>query len=182
MGAHLVFSENLMEPYTGIIVPKTSDGRLIYAINYQGSPMVGTTDEKCDITNYVKSTDSDEKFITEEFKVVVGNDYDFEKNVVSSWAGIRPLVKKLEGESDESTPHQRKAGVLPFVGEKIGVSLDWLSKNVVYRNSQKKGTAGLVRNHVIEVSDSGLVSLMGGKWTSFRRMGEETVEKILSEP
>ena len=34
---------------------------------------------------------------------------------------------------------------------------------------------------MIEVSDSGLVSLMGGKWTSFRKMGEETVDKILNE-
>jgi glycerol-3-phosphate dehydrogenase len=47
----------------------------------------------------------------------------------------------------------------------------------------KKGTdvtSALSRNHVIEVSDSGLVSLMGGKWTSYRRMGVETVDKILN--
>jgi glycerol-3-phosphate dehydrogenase len=37
------------------------------------------------------------------------------------------------------------------------------------------------RNHVIEVSKSGLVSLMGGKWTTFRLMGEETVDRILKD-
>lgn len=42
------------------------------------------------------------------------------------------------------------------------------------------GSASLIRNHVIEISESGLVSLMGGKLTSYRQMGEETVDKILS--
>jgi glycerol-3-phosphate dehydrogenase len=47
-------------------------------------------------------------------------------------------------------------------------------------NGKKKGsTAQLARNHVIEKSDSNLVSLMGGKWTSYRAMGEETVDEIL---
>ena len=40
-------------------------------------------------------------------------------------------------------------------------------------------TSQIARNHVIEISDSGLVSLMGGKWASFRKMGEETVDEIL---
>lgn len=47
-------------------------------------------------------------------------------------------------------------------------------------HGSKDSSANLARNHIIEVSDSGLVSLMGGKWTSFRKMGEETVEKILN--
>ena len=51
------------------------------------------------------------------------------------------------------------------------------------KNRNKKGsTAQLARNHVIETCpDSGLVSLMGGKWTSYRAMGEETVDHILEE-
>jgi glycerol-3-phosphate dehydrogenase len=47
-------------------------------------------------------------------------------------------------------------------------------------NGKPKGsTANVSRNHVIEESKSGMVSLMGGKWTSFRKMGEETVDHIL---
>ena len=59
--------------------------------------------------------------------------------------------------------------------------LRWLAFKI--HNGKKKkssDTARLSRSHVIEVSDSGLVSLMGGKWTSFRHMGTETVDKILS--
>lgn len=48
-------------------------------------------------------------------------------------------------------------------------------------NKKSSSTAKLSRSHVIEVSESGLVSLLGGKWTSFRHMGQECVEKILEE-
>lgn len=47
--------------------------------------------------------------------------------------------------------------------------------------SKKKSTAAISRNHVIEISDSGLVSLMGGKWTSFRSQGEETVDLLIKK-
>jgi glycerol-3-phosphate dehydrogenase len=47
------------------------------------------------------------------------------------------------------------------------------------QGSKKKSTAALARNHVIEVSDSGLVSLMGGKWTAYRIQGEHTIDAIL---
>lgn len=45
--------------------------------------------------------------------------------------------------------------------------------------SKREGTANLSRGHVVEVSDSGLVSLMGGKWTAYRKMGMETVDELI---
>jgi glycerol-3-phosphate dehydrogenase len=45
--------------------------------------------------------------------------------------------------------------------------------------SKKEGTASLARGHVVEISDSGLVSLMGGKWTAYRKMGMETVDQMI---
>ena len=55
--------------------------------------------------------------------------------------------------------------------------IKWLAFKI---NGNKSGsTASISRNHVIEVSDSGLITLMGGKWTSFRQMGEETVDTIV---
>lgn len=60
----------------------------------------------------------------------------------------------------------------------------YLKKGVIkvgqlIHGSPKGSTASVSRNHVIEESQSGLVSLMGGKWTSFRKMGEETIDHIL---
>ena len=47
----------------------------------------------------------------------------------------------------------------------------------------RKGVSGdtkkLSRKHIVEVSDSGLVSLMGGKWTSYRKMGEDAVDTVI---
>jgi glycerol-3-phosphate dehydrogenase len=51
-----MFKQGLIPEKTGIVIPKTSDGRLIYIINYMGHAMVGTTDEKCEITHEIKAT------------------------------------------------------------------------------------------------------------------------------
>jgi glycerol-3-phosphate dehydrogenase len=56
----------------------------------------------------------------------------------------------------------------------------WLAFKV-HGPKKKSSTAALARNHVIEVSNSGLVSLMGGKWTAYRVQGEQTVDRILKD-
>ena len=57
-------------------------------------------------------------------------------DVLSAWAGIRPLVK----------------------------------------DPNKEDTQSLVRNHIIHVSPSGLVTIAGGKWTTYRSMALETID------
>lgn len=52
-GTHLIFAKGLLPEDSGIIIPKTKDGRLIFIINYLGHAMVGTTDDKCEITHNV---------------------------------------------------------------------------------------------------------------------------------
>lgn len=54
--------------------------------------MVGTTDEKCDITHFVGAPKSDVDFIFKEMRKIFGEGFDYEKNLESAWAGIRPLV------------------------------------------------------------------------------------------
>lgn len=61
--------------------------------------MAGTTDEKCEITHNVDPTEEDVKFIIKELKNVFGEDFDYEKNLISAWSGIRPLV--IETEEDK---------------------------------------------------------------------------------
>ena len=50
-GTHLIFKKGILPDDSGIIIPKTRDGRLLFICNYLGHPMVGTTDEKCDISH-----------------------------------------------------------------------------------------------------------------------------------
>jgi len=56
----------------------------------------------------------------------------------------------------------------------------WLAFKV-NAGKKKSSSSAISRNHVIEVSENGLVSLMGGKWTSYRSQGEETVDRILKD-
>jgi glycerol-3-phosphate dehydrogenase len=48
-------------------------------------------------------------------------------------------------------------------------------------NSTKPGTAGLVRSHLIHVSDEGLLTIAGGKWTTYRAMAAETIDRAIDE-
>lgn len=91
-----MFKKGLLPTDSGIIIPKTKDGRLLFIINYLGHPMVGTTDIKCEVTHHCEPTQEEIDFICSELKPYFGEDYDFSKNLMSAWAGIRPLVKASE--------------------------------------------------------------------------------------
>ena len=94
-GTHIMFKKGLLPKDTGILIPKTKDGRVLFICNYLGHPMVGTTDEKCDVTHYCEPTDQEIEFIFKELTPYFGEDYDFKNNMISAWAGIRPLVKEF---------------------------------------------------------------------------------------
>lgn len=55
----------------------------------------------------------------------------------------------------------------------------WSGLRPLVRNPNAASTEGLVRNHMIHVSDSGLLTIAGGKWTTYRAMAEETVDKAV---
>ena len=90
----------------------------------------GTTDTPCPVTTSPGPSEADIQFILSEVKNYLTPDIDVRRgDVLSAWAGIRPLVKD------------------PEAGD----------------------TASLVRNHVVHVSDSKLVTIAGGKWTTYRQ-------------
>lgn len=57
----------------------------------------------------------------------------------------------------------------------------WSGIRPLVRNPKAKRTEGLVRNHLLTTSDSGLITIAGGKWTTYRQMAEETVDEALKE-
>lgn len=176
-GTHLIFKKGLLKENQGIIVPETSDGRLLFIINYMGHPMVGTTDEFCEATHCCQPTEQEIDFIIKEIKPYLGYDYDYKANLLSAWAGLRPLVK--------SQPSDHVADTQPLkLRQKASLFLQNRIRNFAkyWNKGKKSSTAAISRNHVIEVNaTSGLVSLMGGKWTAYRIQGEETVDRILKE-
>lgn len=101
-GTHLMFKKGFLGENQGMIVPETEDGRLLFIINYFGYPMVGTTDVFTDKTHKCEPTQEEIDFICKEIKPYFGADYDFKANLVSAWAGLRPLVKeKSNGTTDK---------------------------------------------------------------------------------
>jgi len=98
--------------------------------------------------------------------------------LLSAWAGLRPLVKSSEADVVHTTTEDSwRSKITTFFQGRIR----WLAYKV---NGKKKksSTAAISRNHVIEVlPQSGLISLMGGKWTAYRVQGEETTDRIFKE-
>ena len=135
-GTHIVLAGSLLGGQHGLLIPETSDGRVIYALPWLGGSLVGTTDVAVD------SPDADPSAPQEDVDFLLGEVEKFLPGagslpVLAAFTGIRPLVKE--------TP-----------------DVD---------------TAQLARSHRIVVSDSRLVTITGGKWTTARLMAEQTVTR-----
>ena len=136
-GSHLVCPRSVMPGDHGLIIPKTKDGRVLFAIPWKQHVVIGTTDVPTDEPMLDPAPNSEEvSFILEEASLALGVTAE---QVTSRWAGLRPLVSR--------------AGVT--------------------------NTAKLSRKHIIETSPRGMISVLGGKWTTARKMGEDAVDAAL---
>lgn len=120
-GTHLIFNKGLLGANQGMIIPETTDGRLLFVINYMGYPMVGTTDEFCEATHDCEPTEKEIDFIIDEIRPFLGKDYDYKGNLLSAWAGLRPLVKSQPSDKvvDESYVPTRRDRVSLFMQNRI---------------------------------------------------------------
>ena len=139
-GVHLVLDMKFLQSDYAIMVPKTSDGRVLFAVPWHDKVVVGTTDIQRPVA------ESEPKPLDEEIDFILStaglymSPAPTRKDIVSVFAGQRPLAApKKEGKS---------------------------SKEVS-------------RSHKIIVSDHDLITITGGKWTSYRRMAEDTVDKAI---
>ncbi len=136
-GAHLVVGRAFLPGESALMVPKTNDGRVLFAIPWHGRVVIGTTETP------VHETPLEPRPLAREIEFLLQHAARYlakapaESDILSAFAGLRPLVK-------------------------IGTD---------------RHTARLSRDHTIEVSDSGLVTIVGGKWTTYRQMGEEVVNE-----
>lgn len=138
-GSHIVVDEKYLGKNTAIMIPKTPDGRVLFAIPWHGKTLIGTTDTFTKkITNNPKVNPEEIDFMLETAGRYM-EEKPIRKDILSIFAGIRPLVSK-------------------------GKILD---------------TKSISRSHGISVSDSGLISITGGKWTTYRKMAEDTIDKAI---
>jgi glycerol-3-phosphate dehydrogenase len=136
-GVHLVLDQSFIGGNDALMIPKTSDGRVLFAVPWYGKLVVGTTD------TMRENAKLEPEALTEEVHFILKTARDYlnrapeRKDVLSVFAGLRPLAAPKEG-------------------------------------SPK--TKEISRSHRVSISESNLVSITGGKWTTFRKMGEDTVD------
>ena len=123
---------------TALLIPKTEDGRVIFAIPWLGRLLVGTTDDEVKPGQDVAVTRDEVEYLLRHLNRYSSLQYTVD-DVVSAFSGVRPLVREA---------HSRQ-------------------------------TKKLIRSHEVEVDQrSGLISILGGKWTTYRAMAEDTVNAV----
>ncbi len=138
-GIHLVLGREFLPADSAMLIPQTSDGRVLFCIPWRGRTLVGTTETPVDSPELEPTAiDSEIDFII----TAAGEYLDRGPNrgdIMSVFAGIRPLIK------------------------------DQAAKN----------TAGISRSHALYLGSSGLITITGGKWTTYRKMAEDAVDKAV---
>jgi glycerol-3-phosphate dehydrogenase len=135
-GTHFVLPRAFLPGTSAMMIPKTADGRVLFAIPWHGATMVGTTDEPVDrAPAESRAMTSERQFLLDHITRYFDRKPKPEE-VLSMWSGLRPLV--------------RKSGA---------------------------ATSQLSRDHTVLVSSSGLVTVVGGKWTTYRRMGQDAIDR-----
>jgi glycerol-3-phosphate dehydrogenase len=138
-GAHIVVDREFLASDHALMVPKTVDGRVLFAVPWLGKVILGTTDTpRNDLSREPLAFEDEIDFILQESARYLTRG-PTRKDVKSIWVGLRPLVKPPDDDSET--------------------------------------TKELSREHTILVSKSGLVTVTGGKWTTYRAMAEDVLEK-----
>lgn len=138
-GIHLVFDRSFLPSNAALMIPRTSDGRVLFAIPWHGRTLVGTTDtpiDRAELEPHAFEKEID--FVLETAAGYLAKPPKH-KDILSVFAGIRPLVK----------------------------------------TSAARNTARLSRGHTIEINRSGMLTITGGKWTTYRRMAEDAVDNSI---
>lgn len=138
-GVHLVVDKKFFTSVDALMIPKTKDGRVLFAVPWHDAVVIGTTDTPLNIISEEPVALEEEiNFIIDHFNQY--NEIDITRGDIQSvYAGLRPLVK----------------------------------------TSNNKSTALASRDHTIIVSKSNLITITGGKWTTYRKMAKDALNNAV---
>lgn len=140
-GVHLVVDREFLGSDHALIVPKTGDGRVLFAVPWLGKVILGTTDTpRHDLAREPAPFPDEVAFILNESARYLSRP-PLARDVRSIWVGLRPLVKPQDENGDN--------------------------------------TKSISREHTVLASRSGLVTVTGGKWTTYRAMAEDVLDKCV---
>jgi glycerol-3-phosphate dehydrogenase len=139
-GVHLLLPLEAIQSGSALLIPKTEDGRVIFAIPWLGRLLVGTTEDEAKLTDDMVVTPDEIRYLLRYVNQYL-NVTLTPQDVQSAFAGLRPLVKSRAAVNDAVK------------------------------------TRKLIRDHEVEVDEaSGLISVLGGKWTTYRAMAEDGID------
>ena len=143
-GVHAVLPRNVLAGNDALLIPKTSDGRVVFAIPFENELLLGTTDTPYPNPEEEPVLEAEEvAFLLETLRPFLKHSVD-PKQVKAGFAGLRPLI-------------------LPVAGPEAA----------------QRSTKTLLRDHEVERDPvSGLISLLGGKWTTYRLMARDAVDAV----
>ena len=139
-GVHLVFHRSFFNAANALMIPKTTDGRVLFAVPWHDHILVGTTDTP------LNEHSMEPVAMEQEINFIINTLKQYttvsptRKDVLSVFAGLRPLAAP-----DKSTSNTKE----------------------------------ISRDHKLIISESGLITITGGKWTTYRKMAEETVDMAI---
>ena len=141
-GVHIVVDRSFMPTDHAMLIPKTADGRVLFAVPWLGKTILGTTDTpRHDLAREPLPFKEEIDFILRESSRYL-NRAPGPADIKSIWVGLRPLVKPT--------------------------------------NDDAASTQALSREHTVLVSKSGLVTVTGGKWTTYRAMAEDVLDQCFA--
>jgi len=139
-GVHLVLSrEDVKLGDSAIVLPETDDRRILFIVPWESRAIFGTTDTGTGDLNHPVATQKDVAYLLGHLNRYLSVHLT-EENIISTYAGYRPLVRPGRG--------------------------------------SKHSSAKLSRTHVVLEGSSGLISIVGGKLTTYRRMAQDTVDVL----
>jgi glycerol-3-phosphate dehydrogenase len=137
-GSHILLPLDVLPSEDAMLIPKTEDGRVLFAVPWMGRLLVGTTEQEVGVDDELCVTKEEVEFILRQLNQYLEKPVSRDQ-VVGGFAGARPLVSR-DGNGD---------------------------------------TKKLSRDDELEIDPrSGLISIMGGKWTTHRAMAEDTIDAV----
>lgn len=142
-GVHIVVDRDFLPSDHALMVPKTADGRVLFAVPWLGKLILGTTDSpRHDLAREPLALPEEVAFILGESARYLSR-APTAADVRSIWVGLRPLVKPQDDDAGD--------------------------------------TKAISREHTVAVGRSGLVTVTGGKWTTYRAMAEDVLQKCVAD-
>lgn len=142
-GVHLTVSRQAigLKGQTAVVLPETDDGRILFLVPWGPRVTIGTTDTVGGDVEHPIANESDVEYLLRHVNRYMDCNLT-EKDVISKWAGYRPLIKATGNDSK---------------------------------------TAQLSRTHAVLKGSSGMITIIGGKLTTYRRMAQDTLDEVDKE-